>query len=91
EEAALVEAVGRRLGSSVERLELLEHTRGQARLVQQIIDTVPEGVIRLDHEQRIMLANPVARSYLEVLAVSCEIGSFLPSLGATSIDELLSK
>lgn len=91
EEAALAEAVGRQLGSSVERLELLEHTREQARLVQQIIDTVPEGVILLDHEQRIMLANPVARSYLEVLADSCEIGSFLPSLGATSIDELLSK
>ena len=43
-----MEAIGRQLGSAAERLRLLERTRKQARRVQQIMDTVPEGVQALD-------------------------------------------
>lgn len=91
EEIALAGAVGRQLGTSVERLALLERTREQARQVQQIIDTVPEGVILLDGEGCIQLANPVARSHLEELTGYSEIGSPLTFLGETSLQELLTR
>ncbi|MEW5867831.1 MAG: GAF domain-containing protein [Chloroflexota bacterium] len=67
DEVALLEAVGRQLGSAVERLDLLAKTQEQARQVQQIIDTVPEGVLLLDADRRIMLANPSAWQNLSYL------------------------
>ncbi len=91
EEIALAEAVGRQLGSSVERLNLLERTRAQARQVQQIIDTVPEGVILLDQEQRILLANPVARGYLVELAGDTQVGDRLAFLGGIPLDDCLTR
>ncbi|MBN1537551.1 MAG: GAF domain-containing protein [Anaerolineales bacterium] len=91
EEIALAEAVGRQLGSSIERLDLLERTREQARQVQQIIDTVPEGVILLDEERRILLANPVARKYLKELAGDIQVGDKLVSLAGLSLDKVLSR
>ncbi len=73
EEIALVESVGKQLGSSIERLDLLEQTRQQARQVQQIVDTVPEGVILIDQNQRILMANPVAQGYLKELAGETQV------------------
>lgn len=67
EEVALVETIGRQIGSAAERLELLAQTQEQARQVQRIIDTVPEGVLVLDPEYRIVRANPVAEDLLTTL------------------------
>lgn len=67
EEVALVETIGRQIGSAAERLELLTQTQEQARQVQRIIDTVPEGVLVLDPEYRIVRANPVAEVLLTTL------------------------
>ncbi len=91
EEAALVEAVGRQLGGSIERLELLERTREQARQVQQIIDTVPEGVILLDEAFEIQLANPVAREYLQELAGGIQVGDTLDSLGGENLGGIFTR
>lgn len=91
EEIALAEAVGRQLGSSIERLDLLERTRQQARDVQQIIDTVPEGVILLNQERQILLANPVARGYLVELAGETRVGDRLSSLGGLPLDDVLTR
>jgi GAF domain-containing protein/signal transduction histidine kinase len=68
EEIALVEGVGRQLDGAIERIALLERIQENALQVQYIIDTVPEGVILLDEENRVVLANPVAQSYLVDLA-----------------------
>ncbi len=70
DEISLVEAVGGQLGSAVERLNLLVKIQQQASQMQQIMDTVPEGVILLDQERRIVLANPAARQFLEDLSGS---------------------
>ena len=67
-EIALVEGVGRQLDGAIERIALLERIQENALQVQYIIDTVPEGVILLDEENRVVLANPVAQSYLVDLA-----------------------
>jgi signal transduction histidine kinase/ActR/RegA family two-component response regulator len=88
EEIALAEAIGRQLGNAAERLHLLERTRKQARRVQQIMDTVPEGVIFLDAQRRIALANPAAEEYLALLAGAKE-HDLLTHLGDKSLDTLL--
>lgn len=88
EEVALMEAVGRQLGAAVERLRLLERTREQAQQVQQIVDTVPEGVLLLDDERCILLANPLGQELVGILAGRA-IGEVLSHLGGTPLEELL--
>jgi signal transduction histidine kinase/CheY-like chemotaxis protein len=89
EEIALVEAVGRQLGGAFERFSLIAKTQAQARQVQQIIDTVPEGVMLLDRDQRILLANPAARQYLADLPEGALTGEALGQIGDQKIEALL--
>jgi len=56
--------------------------------MQQIMDTVPEGVLLLDADRRISLANPAAQAYLPVLTDAGE-GEALTHLGGWPIDEVL--
>jgi PAS domain S-box-containing protein len=71
-----------------EREQLLARVQQQARQVQQIIDTVPEGVLLLDAERRIMLANPAAEKDLSTLA-GVAVGEPLTQLGDHPLDDLL--
>ncbi len=88
EEIALVEGVGRQLGGAVERIALLERIQENAQQVQHIIDTVPEGVILLDEDQRVILANPVAQTYLINLA-GFKTGDILTHLSQKPLEDLL--
>ena len=88
EEIALVEGVGRQLAGAVERIALLERIQENAQQVQHIIDTVPEGVILLDEEMRVVLANPVAQTYLINLAVFVA-GDILTHLGQKPLEDFL--
>ncbi len=71
-----------------ERKRLLTQVQAQAQRVQQIIDTVPEGVLLLDQERRVALVNPVAERNLAILA-QVEVGEILTTLGDRSLSELL--
>jgi signal transduction histidine kinase len=71
-----------------ERERLLERTRRQAQRLQQTIDTVPEGVLLLDADHRVILSNPVAERDLDVLA-QASAGDVLTQLGGRAIEELL--
>jgi len=64
EDVALAEAFGGQLSSALERLNLLAKIQQQAHQMQQLMDTVPEGVVLLDRDQRALLANPAARQHL---------------------------
>ena len=88
EEIALLEGVGRQLGGAAERITLLEKIQENARQVQQIMDTVPEGVFLLDEERRVLLANPVAQEYLAELA-GLQVGDTLNRLSGKPLDDLL--
>jgi len=66
---------------------LLEATRRQARQVQRIIDTLPEGVMLLDADRRLLQANPVAQEFLPVLAELT--GDVVVRLGDRSLSDLL--
>ena len=71
-----------------ERELLLARIREQARQVQQIVDTVPEGMLLLDADLRVALANPLAREYLAILA-DANVGDTLTQLGGRPLAELL--
>jgi PAS domain-containing protein len=51
-----------------DRVRLLLQVQEQARRIQGILDTIPEGVVLLDEERKVMMANPVAERNLPVLA-----------------------
>jgi two-component system cell cycle sensor histidine kinase/response regulator CckA len=88
EEIGLVEAVGQQLGSATERLRLLDRTHKQAQQMEQVMDTVPEGVILLDTDGQVILANPLGEKDLIALA-NAEVGSILTHLGDHPLAKLL--
>jgi len=71
-----------------ERERLLAQIQQQAREVQQIIDTVPEGVLLLNADRRVVLTNPAAK---EALAVLTDVGpeAQLVRLGDRALEDLL--
>ena len=71
-----------------ERKQLLARVRAQMLRVQHIIDTVPEGVLLLDGEGRVRLANPAAERALFVLA-NVGVGDVVTHLGGRPLQELL--
>ncbi len=48
-----------------ETRHLLDSSQRQARLVQQIVDTVSDGLLLLDPQHRVVLANPAAQQFLQ--------------------------
>jgi len=88
EEIALVKAVAHQVGLAAERLFLLGKTQEQARQVRQIMDTVPDGVLLLDTDKRVLLANPAARALLTSLA-GVDEGEILVTFGHWPVEELL--
>ncbi len=75
-----------------DRERLLRQVQEQTRQMQQIMDTVPEGVLLLDGELRLLLCNPSAVTYLPTLTSTpvWEPGQTLTQLGGCPIAELLS-
>jgi len=77
-----------RVRAEEERALLVAQIREQARQMQQTMDTVPEGVLLLDADLRVLLANPVAKGNLAVLA-DASVGDTLTHLGDRPLAELL--
>ncbi len=71
-----------------ERERLLVKLGAQARRMQKLVDTVPEGVLLLDEDANIVLANPVAESCLSILGKP-DPGKPLTYLGGQDIQTLL--
>lgn len=88
EEVSLAEAVGQQLGGAAQRFRLLDEACEQALRVRQVLGTVPEGVLLLDVDLRILLMNAAARRHLRVLA-DAQWGEPLACLGRCPISALL--
>jgi signal transduction histidine kinase/CheY-like chemotaxis protein len=71
-----------------ERARLLAQIHEQVQRVQQIMDTVPEGVLLLDADGQVILANPLGRKDLVALA-NASVGDALTHLGDRPLAELL--
>jgi signal transduction histidine kinase/transcriptional regulator with GAF, ATPase, and Fis domain len=88
EDVALAEAIGRQVGGAFERFYLVAKTHEQAQQVQQIIRTVPEGVLLLGTDGHILVANPTAREYLAALG-STPTDDHLVQLGGYPLADFL--
>jgi PAS domain S-box-containing protein len=88
EEVLLAEAIGQQLGDAAARLYLLQQTKEQSQRIQHIMDTVSEGLLLLDDEQRVALANPLAQEYLALLGDEDQDAP-LEHLGSRPIKEFL--
>jgi two-component system, cell cycle sensor histidine kinase and response regulator CckA len=67
EEVHLLAAIAELVASALFRATLHEQLQAQAEQVQQIIDTLPEGLLLLADDYRLVLANPAARTHLPLL------------------------
>jgi PAS domain S-box-containing protein len=75
-----------------ERERLITQIRGQTRQMEQILTTVPAGVLLLDAGGRIIQANIVAKKALSVLTSDIrqpDLGQILTHLGDRPLAELL--
>ncbi len=71
-----------------ERARLLAEVQEQAQQIQRIIDTVPDGVLVLDSQNRVLLINPAGKKDLQMLA-NVDEGDVLDSLGGHPLGEFL--
>lgn len=84
----LAQSIGSQLGVAIERFSLLDQIQEKARQVQRILDTVQEGILTLNEDRRIILANPAATDYLSLLTTT-KVGDILLDLGGQSLTDLL--
>jgi two-component system, cell cycle sensor histidine kinase and response regulator CckA len=75
--------------AEADRENLLTQLSEQAQQVREIIRTVPEGVILLNADSRVIMANPVALNDLKALA-DATVGDPLNHLGDQPLTTLLS-
>jgi signal transduction histidine kinase/ActR/RegA family two-component response regulator len=73
---------------AIQNARLLQKTREQGLQVEQIVSSVPDGVLLLDPNKRLMMANPAANKYLSLLA-AVEVGEIVDCLGERPLSELL--
>ena len=74
--------------AEAERAQFVAQMQAQAQQISQILDTVPEGVLLLGEEGRVLLANPTGLRDLRVLA-DASVGDRLTHLGDLAIAQLL--
>jgi len=74
--------------AEADRERLLNRVQQQAQQLSQIMRAVPEGVLLVDAEGRVVTANPVGRAHLAVLA-DVGPGEILSRLGNRSLKEVL--
>jgi len=80
--------ITKRVRSEEERTRLVARVREQAQELRQVLATVPEGVILLNAEGRVLQANPTAEEELTVLA-GADVGDVITRLGDRPLEELL--
>jgi signal transduction histidine kinase len=88
EDIEFLETVGQQLGQAAQRLLLMERTQEQARQLQRVVDAAPEGVLLLGPDNKIIIANQVARQHLQWLNPTDETQR-LTRLGERTLAHLL--
>lgn len=97
DEIALCQGIAQQAAIAIEHArlyaetqKLYQQTQQQARQLEQILNTMVGGIILLDPDYRIKMANPSGQNYLMLLARS-GIGQTCTHLGGHSLAELLTK
>ena len=84
---AIKQDITQRRKEENERERLLNQVRMQADQMRQIMQSVPEGILLLNGQNRLLLANLQGQEYLALLGGE-EIGDILTHLGALSLEAL---
>ncbi len=84
-----IEDITARKTAQQERERLLAQIQEQAQQMQHILVTVPEGVLLLDPDARVVMTNPQGEADM-VAAGDAKVGEVLTRLGDHSLAELLS-
>jgi two-component system cell cycle sensor histidine kinase/response regulator CckA len=71
--------------------QALDQSREHSRRINGIIETVPEGVLLLDEEYQIRLANKTAKKFLDVLSPHHNKGNRLRQLGNIPIETFINE
>jgi PAS domain S-box-containing protein len=92
-DTSAIAAFAHQVAAAWRKAQLLNRTREQAQQVQEIIHTVPEGVLLLKTAPavvgwRVVSANPIAEDYLQILA-NPQTGNIITHLGERALPELL--
>ncbi|MFQ5614199.1 MAG: GAF domain-containing protein [Anaerolineae bacterium] len=87
-ELRVLRLLGDQAAIAIENARLHQAARQQGQQVRQILDTVQEGILLLDQDFRIELANPAAQEYLAALA-GANIGETVTHLGEHPLAEVL--
>lgn len=87
EEIELAEAIARQIAGAAQRQGLMETTREQAQQLQQILDSVQEGIFTVSTNGSVLTANPAATEYLSLLSEG-KPGEKLVALAGRPLSEL---
>jgi len=94
-ESELAQAIANQAAITIEHARLfaetqrlLSRTRSQSAQLMQLIDLVPDGIVLLDADLRITVANQAAKVSLGQLA-DARVGDELHQLGNASLDQIL--
>lgn len=74
--------------SAIRRGALYDQTQAQAEQIDQLLRSVPDGVLLLDEGLRLVQINPAGRNYLDHLGGG-RVDEILPKLGDRSLEDLL--
>jgi two-component system cell cycle sensor histidine kinase/response regulator CckA len=87
EEIELVDATCRQVANTAQRQGLMETTQEQAEQLQQILDSVQDGIFTVSEAGTVLMANPAASEYLKLLA-GVRKGEKLVEIGGRQLEEL---
>ncbi len=87
EEIEFVDAICRQVANTAQRQGLMETTQEQAEQLQQILDSVQEGIFTVSEAGNVLMANPAASEYLKLLA-GVRTGEKLVEIAGRQLGEL---
>lgn len=77
--------------AAAERESLLTQIQAQSEIVSGIVKSLPEGIILLDEQRRLVMANPVAHRLLRQLDQPQAHGTLLNQLGPLTLSSMLTQ
>jgi signal transduction histidine kinase len=84
--------VASQIAVALDQARLRTALESEQKRLKTLVDHMPEGVLLLDGERRVLLANPVAESYIKILTEDDSpvalAGKVLKDLGGWSAEEL---
>ena len=88
EDVYLLSLLAAQAAAAIHNARLYEQAQVQAQQLAQIMHSVPQGVLLLDPEGRLLLANELGQQYVTQLS-DAVVGQVLTRLGGRPLEELL--